>query len=148
MHAAEVNLGLLDPDGEPRDFVPAMPIETPPDSTADSPEESDAPDAPHASAPSGSEEERRPLEVVRPESFADAAWLGDHYRHGSVIVLDVREAGPDLGRRMVDFCAGLVFGTQGVIERLELGVFALVPHGATLPNDALEQVTRADAPAS
>ena len=72
--------------------------------------------------------------VERPRGFGDGKSLGEHFRAGRAVVLDLSTmAGPD-ARRMVDFAAGLVFGLDGRMEKVadRERTFLLQPAGMDL----------------
>lgn len=64
---------------------------------------------------------------VKPTGFESARTVGEHVRAGTPVVMDVTEMTDAEAKRMVDFASGLIFGTQGGIERIARRVFLLTP---------------------
>ncbi len=73
---------------------------------------------------------------VRPRSFNEARVIGENFRDGIPVIMNLSgmEEGDD--RRLVDFAAGLIFGLRGNIERVSAKVFLLCPHNLVVgPED-------------
>lgn len=72
--------------------------------------------------------------VERPRGFGDGKSLGDHFRAGRAVVLDLSTMASGDARRMVDFAAGLVFGLDGRMEKVadRERTFLLQPAGMDL----------------
>jgi cell division inhibitor SepF len=70
-------------------------------------------------------------DVVRmtPSAYADVRSIGEGYRAGDVISMDLSGLTADDAKRMIDFASGLTFGLQGTIERIGGKVFLLTPKG-------------------
>lgn len=70
-------------------------------------------------------------DVVRmsPAAYADVRAVGDSYRAGDVVAMDLSALAGDDAKRMIDFASGLTFGLQGSIERVGGKVFLLTPKG-------------------
>lgn len=72
--------------------------------------------------------------VERPRGFGDGKSLGEHFREGRAVVLDLSTMASGDARRMVDFAAGLVFGLDGRMEKVpdRERTFLLQPAGMDL----------------
>ena len=72
--------------------------------------------------------------VERPRGFGDGKSLGEHFRAGRAVVLDLSTMASGDARRMVDFAAGLVFGLDGRMEKVadRERTFLLQPVGMDL----------------
>lgn len=72
--------------------------------------------------------------VERPRGFADGKSLGENFRAGIVVVLDLSSLPKDDARRMVDFAAGLVFALDGGMQKVpdRERTFLLQPAGMDL----------------
>lgn len=72
--------------------------------------------------------------VERPRNFGDGKSLGEHFRAGRAVVLDLSTMASGDARRMVDFAAGLVFGLDGRMEKVpdRERTFLLQPAGMDL----------------
>lgn len=75
--------------------------------------------------------DRQP-EVLAPHSFDDAKGLADHIRERTPVVLNLREAEPDLVRRIVDFATGLTYALDGSMRKIGTGVILVLPPRITL----------------
>lgn len=65
--------------------------------------------------------------TFHPTSFSDSLSIGDAYRKGVPVILNLSDLNDAEARRIVDFAAGLAFGLHGVIERVTNRVFLLSP---------------------
>lgn len=71
----------------------------------------------------------RPERIVtlHPRNYNEARTLGEHYREGVPVIMNLTEMDEPDAKRLVDFAAGLVFGLHGSIERVTAKVFLLSP---------------------
>lgn len=68
----------------------------------------------------------RPL-TVKLTGFAEARVIGERYREGSSVILDMTDLTDGDARRVVDFAAGLAFALHGSIDKVTARVFMLLP---------------------
>ncbi|WP_067782882.1 cell division protein SepF [Actinomyces vulturis] len=83
----------------------------------------------------------RRIVTVKPSSYNEARLIGEAFRDGVPVIVNLTDMTESDARRMVDFSAGLVFGLRGSIERVTPRVFLLTPatveiEGATAPATA------------
>lgn len=76
----------------------------------------------HAPAP-----ELRRITTVHPRSYNDARVIGEAFRSGTPVIMNLSEMTDADAKRLVDFSAGLIFGLHGAIERVTSKVFLLSP---------------------
>ncbi|GAB2751891.1 cell division protein SepF [Sinomonas atrocyanea] len=69
----------------------------------------------------------RQITTVHPRSYNDAKVIGESFREGIPVIMNVTDMGEADAKRLVDFSAGLVFGLHGSIERVTNKVFLLSP---------------------
>ncbi|WP_159618995.1 cell division protein SepF [Arthrobacter zhaoguopingii] len=69
----------------------------------------------------------RQITTVHPRSYNDAKLIGESFRDGIPVIMNVTDMGESDAKRLVDFSAGLVFGLHGSIERVTNKVFLLSP---------------------
>lgn len=69
----------------------------------------------------------RRITTVHPRSYNDAKVIGESFRNGIPVIMNVTDMGEADAKRLVDFSAGLVFGLHGSIERVTNKVFLLSP---------------------
>ena len=88
-----------------------------------------APVTPIKRAPSARDEDSslRQITTVHPRSYNDAKVIGESFREGIPVIMNVTDMGEADAKRLVDFSAGLVFGLHGSIERVTNKVFLLSP---------------------
>jgi cell division inhibitor SepF len=67
------------------------------------------------------------IATVTPESFRDARRIGELFRDGVPVVVNLTAMDAADAKRVVDFAAGLIFGLRGSIERVASRVFLLTP---------------------
>ncbi len=83
--------------------------------------------------------ETKAILTKRPGSYNDARPIGEAFREGIPIILDLTEMPDAEAKRVVDFAAGLTFGLQGRIDRVTHKVFLLSPVNV----DVVDEVTAA-----
>ena len=54
-------------------------------------------------------------------------WIGELFRDGVPVIVNLTAMDPSDAKRVVDFAAGLTFGLHGSIERVATRVFLLTP---------------------
>ncbi|MET0741708.1 MAG: cell division protein SepF [Candidatus Nanopelagicales bacterium] len=67
------------------------------------------------------------ITTLHPRSYNDARSIGEHFREGSPVIINLTDMDDADAKRLVDFAAGLVFGLRGTIERVTAKVFLLSP---------------------
>lgn len=69
----------------------------------------------------------RRIGTVTPDSFRDARAIGELFREGVPVIVNLTAMEATDAKRVVDFAAGLTFGLRGTIERVATRVFLLTP---------------------
>jgi cell division inhibitor SepF len=69
----------------------------------------------------------RRIGTVTPDSFRDARHIGELFRDGVPVIMNLTSMEAADAKRVVDFAAGLIFGLRGSIERVSNRVFLLTP---------------------
>jgi len=67
------------------------------------------------------------ITTLHPHSYNDARAIGEHFREGTPVIMNLSEMDDSDAKRLVDFAAGLIFGLRGRIERVTNKVFLLSP---------------------
>ena len=80
-----------------------------------------------APTPTTSEPELRRITTVHPRSYNDARKIGEAFRDGTPVIMNLSDMDDADAKRLVDFSAGLIFGLHGAIERVTNKVFLLSP---------------------
>ncbi|MEU6876584.1 cell division protein SepF [Streptomyces sp. NPDC046712] len=73
------------------------------------------------------QEQGRRIATVSPDGFRDARGIGELFRDGVPVIVNLTAMEPSDAKRVVDFAAGLAFGLRGSIERVATRVFLLTP---------------------
>lgn len=83
----------------------------------------------------------RPLRVrfslVTPGDFDAAQQIADHLRADRLVIVDLESCGPELAKRLTDFCSGLTYALEANVEYIGEKVMLLTPHAAEVSSDAL-----------
>ncbi len=77
-------------------------------------------------APAASPELHR-ISTIHPRTYNEAKTIGEAFRAGTPVIMNLGEMDDSDAKRLVDFAAGLVFGLHGTIERVTAKVFLLSP---------------------
>ncbi len=67
------------------------------------------------------------ITTIHPRTYNDAKTIGEAFRDGVPVIMNLTDMGDSDAKRLVDFAAGLVFGLHGAIERVTAKVFLLSP---------------------
>ena len=83
--------------------------------------------------------------TAAPRNYNDATEIGEPFRDGDAVVMDLTDLDTADAKRIVDFAAGLCFALRGSMHNLSRGVetrkrmFAIVPENANLEKDDLKR---------
>ncbi|MGR8011405.1 cell division protein SepF [Streptomyces hypolithicus] len=78
-------------------------------------------------ASDSAQDQGRRIATVAPDGFRDARGIGELFRAGVPVIMNLTSMEPSDAKRVVDFAAGLTFGLRGSIERVATRVFLLSP---------------------
>lgn len=67
------------------------------------------------------------IHSVKPRAYNDARAIGEAFRQGVPIIMNVADMPEADAKRLVDFSAGLSFGLNGTLERVAPSVFVVSP---------------------
>jgi cell division inhibitor SepF len=82
------------------------------------------------------------IETIHPRSYNDARRIGEQYREGVPVIMNLSELDDPDAKRIIDFAAGLVFGLRGSIERITNKVFLLSPANVDVGDEARAQLAK------
>ncbi|MET9363862.1 cell division protein SepF [Streptomyces sp. NPDC006632] len=85
-------------------------------------------------ASESAEEQGRRIATVTPDGFRDARGIGELFREGVPVIVNLTAMDAGDAKRVVDFAAGLTFGLRGSIERVATRVFLLTPADTEIVN--------------
>ena len=93
-----------------------------------------------SSAPSESSSDLYRIETVTPRTYNDARTVGEHYRSGVPVIMNLSEIDESDAKRLVDFAAGLVFAVHGSINRVTAKVFLLSPANVEVTDEDRQRI--------
>ena len=67
------------------------------------------------------------ITTIHPRTYNEAKNIGESFRDGTPVIMNLSDMDDSDAKRLVDFAAGLVFGLHGSIERVTSKVFLLSP---------------------
>ena len=121
--AEEEEPGDYEYDYEPADGTPPAGR-----ARADGVERSSPPAPPRNAVVRAMPQEANPrVHLVEPTSFNDAQEIGDKFREGFSVLMNLQSADQELGRRLVDFASGLAYGLHGSMQPAADRVFLITP---------------------
>ena len=94
-------------------------------------------------------ERRRPNQVMtelsrittlHPRNYNEARTIGEHFREGIPVIMNLSEMDDSDAKRLVDFSAGLVFAVRGTIERVTNKVFLLSPPNVSVAAEDKQRI--------
>jgi cell division inhibitor SepF len=83
-------------------------------------------DTPHP-APARQAADLTRITTLHPRTYNEARTIGEHFREGTPVIMNLSEMVDSDAKRLVDFAAGLIFGLRGSIDRVTNRVFLLSP---------------------
>ena len=140
MRKMAVYLGLVEDDHRYQDKYDSYGEYEDYDDQADRPEQAEEPDvrggrddyAGYQPADWRTEQVSQTTDLARittlhPRTYNEARTIGEHFREGTPVIMNLTEMVDSDAKRLVDFAAGLIFGLRGSIERVTNKVFLLSP---------------------
>lgn len=76
------------------------------------------------------------ITTLHPRTYNDARTIGEHFRAGTPVIMNLTDMDDTDAKRLVDFAAGLIFGLRGSIERVTNKVFLLSPQDVEVTAEA------------
>ena len=67
------------------------------------------------------------ITTLHPRTYNEARTIGERFRDGMPVIMNLTEMDDSDAKRLVDFAAGLSFGLRGSIERVTAKVFLISP---------------------
>ena len=65
--------------------------------------------------------------TLHPRFYNEARTIGEHFREGNPVIINLTDMDESDHKRLVDFASGLAFGLHGTIERVTKKVFLISP---------------------
>ncbi|WP_235735385.1 cell division protein SepF [Nocardioides alcanivorans] len=89
---------------------------------------------------SGAVAELSRITTLHPRTYNEARTVGENYREGVPVIMNLSEMEDADAKRLVDFAAGLIFATHGSIERVTAKVFLLSPPNVTVAAEDKQRI--------
>lgn len=96
--------------------------------------------APSGPAPTTAVAPMSRITTLHPRTYNEARVIGENFRDGIPVIMDLSEMSDGDAKRLVDFAAGLVFSVRGSIERVTSKVFLLSPPHVTIDAEEKQQI--------
>ncbi|MEJ7833506.1 MAG: cell division protein SepF [Nocardioides sp.] len=90
--------------------------------------------------PTGVVAELSRITTLHPRTYNEARTVGENFRDGTPVIMNLSEMDDADAKRLVDFAAGLVFATRGSIERVTNKVFLLSPPNVTVAAEDKQRI--------
>ena len=78
--------------------------------------------------------------TVTPRTYNEARTIGERFRDGVPVIMNLGEMENADAKRLVDFAAGLIFGLHGSIDRITSKVFLLSPPNVNVTAEDKERI--------
>lgn len=75
------------------------------------------------------------VHLTDPTTFNDVEEVGDRFRNGIPVIMNLAGASESVAKRLLDFASGLIYGLDGRIERVGDRVFLLTPLGVDVSSE-------------
>ena len=85
-------------------------------------------------------DELRRIVTVHPTTYNEARTIGEAFRDGTPVIMNLTDMEDVDAKRLVDFSAGLIFGLRGTIERVTSKVFLLSPADVNVTAEDKERI--------
>jgi cell division inhibitor SepF len=82
------------------------------------------------------------ITTLHPRTYNEARVIGEHFRDGTPVIMNLTQMDDADAKRLVDFAAGLIFGCRGDIERITSKVFLLSPPNVTVAAEEKEKIAQ------
>ena len=80
------------------------------------------------------------ITTLHPRTYNEARAIGEHFREGTPVIMNLSEMDDSDAKRLVDFAAGLIFGLRGSIERVTQKVFLLSPNNVEVTAEDKQRI--------
>jgi cell division inhibitor SepF len=80
------------------------------------------------------------VQIVQPNSFNEGKEIADALKANRPVIVNVESSGPELHRRILDFCSGLVYMANGSMSRVTDRVFLLSPANVKVSDETRQRL--------
>jgi cell division inhibitor SepF len=96
--------------------------------------------ASQAPGPQGVVAELSRITTLHPRTYNEARTVGENFREGVPVIMNLSDMDDADAKRLVDFAAGLVFAVRGTIERVTNKVFLLSPPNVSVAAEDKQRI--------
>jgi len=82
--------------------------------------------------------------VISPSEFNDAQKVGDWFKKGRAVVVNLQGLERDLARRLLDFTSGVAYGLGGRVEKIASHVYLLSPTDVEISSEDRRRLSAGD----
>lgn len=82
------------------------------------------------------------VHVTNPTTFNEVEEVGEKFRAGVPVIMNLADASESVAKRLLDFASGLIFGLDGRIERVGDRVFLLTPAGTEVSTEERNRLSQ------
>ena len=93
-----------------------------------------------AAGPAGVVAELSRITTLHPRTYNEARTIGENFREGVPVIMNLSEMDDSDAKSLVDFAAGLVFAVRGTIERVTNKVFLLSPPNVSVAAEDKQRI--------
>lgn len=86
------------------------------------------------------------ITTIHPRTYNEAKDIGESFRGGIPVIINLTDMDDADAKRLVDFAAGLAFGLRGSIERVTSKVFLLSPEHIEVEGGTAERQRQGTGP--
>jgi cell division inhibitor SepF len=90
--------------------------------------------------PQGVVAELSRITTLHPRTYNEARTVGENFREGVPVIMNLSDMDDADAKRLVDFAAGLVFAVRGTIERVTNKVFLLSPPNVSVAAEDKQRI--------
>ena len=101
-----------------------------------------APSTPRVEVPPAPVLDPYRITTLHPRTYNEARQIGEQFREGVPVIMNLTDMDDIDAKRLVDFSAGLVFGCHGTIERVTQKVFLLSPANVDVTAEDKARIAR------
>jgi len=80
------------------------------------------------------------ITTLQPRTYNEARTIGENFREGVPVIMNLSDMDDSDAKRLVDFAAGLVFAVRGTIERVTNKVFLLSPPNVSVAAEDKQRI--------
>lgn len=80
------------------------------------------------------------VHVTSPTAFNDVEEIGERFRDGTPVLMNLQGASEGVAKRLLDFASGLIYGLDGSIERSGDRIFLLTPSDVTVSASEMDRL--------